>query len=286
VAACHQHGVPLGGIDSSACRVDKRLALRLSPAQCLARSSWPQPLGSVRVRGGARRGWGGGSVVQGKGGERGLLPGLLPAGWHRYQLVQAWSDGGLSTLDYLMTLNTLAGRRMGDSNFHPILPWVIDMTCAPDSGAEVGTVVAGWRDLRQSKVRLTRGDEQVFSYAYAACVCACMHACMHACARARVRVHTHAHVHTYMHACMHAYIHTYIHTYTEIHRYIQAHEHTHAHTHTHTHTHTSRKFIHACVMYVCMYERVRVCARARAHAHTNTHTSRKFIQTQNSFVQR
>ena len=51
-----------------------------------------------------------------------------------------------------------------DSNFHPILPWVIDMSCPPEAvqyeGAG-GGVPVGWRDLTQSKVRSARGDEQL-----------------------------------------------------------------------------------------------------------------------------
>lgn len=47
----------------------------------------------------------------------------------------------MSTFDYLMQLNLLAGRRRGNPCFHPILPWVIDMSVAPeasmDSAAQV-----------------------------------------------------------------------------------------------------------------------------------------------------
>ncbi len=47
----------------------------------------------------------------------------------------------MSNFDYLMQLNLLAGRRRGNPCFHPILPWVIDMSVAPeasmDSAAQV-----------------------------------------------------------------------------------------------------------------------------------------------------
>jgi WD repeat-containing protein 81 len=33
-------------------------------------------------------------------------------------------NGAVSNFEYLMMLNTLAGRQMGDPNNHPILPWV------------------------------------------------------------------------------------------------------------------------------------------------------------------
>jgi hypothetical protein len=38
----------------------------------------------------------------------------------------------VSNLDYLMQLNHLAGRRMGNPAFHPTLPWVIDMSAPPE----------------------------------------------------------------------------------------------------------------------------------------------------------
>ena len=47
----------------------------------------------------------------------------------------------MSNYDYLTQLNLLAGRRRGNPCFHPILPWVIDMSVAPeasmDSAAQV-----------------------------------------------------------------------------------------------------------------------------------------------------
>ena len=38
----------------------------------------------------------------------------------------------MNNFDYLMQLNLLAGRRRGNASFHPILPWVIDMSVAPE----------------------------------------------------------------------------------------------------------------------------------------------------------
>jgi len=43
---------------------------------------------------------------------------------------QKWTKGELSNLDYLLYLNALCGRRKGDPNFHPVVPWVIDFTTA------------------------------------------------------------------------------------------------------------------------------------------------------------
>jgi WD40 repeat protein/serine/threonine protein kinase len=65
-------------------------------------------------------------------------------------MLEGWMNGTVSNFDYLMTLNSLAGRRLGDPNFHPVLPWVIDFK-SPTS----------WRDLSVSKYRQNKGDEQL-----------------------------------------------------------------------------------------------------------------------------
>ncbi|GIL63866.1 hypothetical protein Vafri_17731, partial [Volvox africanus] len=53
------------------------------------------------------------------------LPPTLPA------LTRAWQHHALSTLDYLMLINIMAGRRLGDRTFHPFVPWVTDFTVPP-----------------------------------------------------------------------------------------------------------------------------------------------------------
>ncbi|XP_058076652.1 protein GFS12 isoform X3 [Magnolia sinica] len=71
-----------------------------------------------------------------------------------------WWKGELSNYDYLLVLNRLAGRRWGDHTFHIVMPWVIDFSVIPDETSD-----AGWRDLRKSKWRLAKGDEQLdFTY--------------------------------------------------------------------------------------------------------------------------
>ncbi|KAI1893292.1 hypothetical protein AGOR_G00122200 [Albula goreensis] len=70
-------------------------------------------------------------------------------------LVLDWVHGRVSNFTYLMELNKLAGRRQGDPNYHPVLPWVVDFTVP----------FGRFRDLRRSKFRLNKGDKQLdFTY--------------------------------------------------------------------------------------------------------------------------
>ncbi|KAK6998450.1 WD repeat-containing protein 81 [Biomphalaria glabrata] len=70
-------------------------------------------------------------------------------------IVEAWVHRQINNFQYLMILNHLAGRQMGDPNNHPVLPWVLDFS-SPDSG---------YRDLKKSKFRLNKGDNQLdFTY--------------------------------------------------------------------------------------------------------------------------
>ena len=82
----------------------------------------------------------------------GLGPvGIPPAVDHAKSLTQRWCDGDVSNFEYLMALNTAAGRFMHDSVNHPVIPWVTDFTVAN----------AGWRRLDRSKFRLNKGDRQL-----------------------------------------------------------------------------------------------------------------------------
>ncbi|KAA0702045.1 WD repeat-containing protein 81 [Triplophysa tibetana] len=70
-------------------------------------------------------------------------------------LVLDWIHGRVSNFHYLMELNRLAGRREGDPNYHPVLPWVVDFLVP----------YGRFRDLKRSKFRLNKGDKQLdFTY--------------------------------------------------------------------------------------------------------------------------
>eukprot|EP00644_Phytophthora_capsici_P018222 jgi/Phyca11/555052/estExt2_Genewise1Plus.C_PHYCAscaffold_680018 len=71
---------------------------------------------------------------------------------HLSALPRRWCTGDINNFEYLMALNTAAGRRMEDGVFHPFLPWVTDFTEGPQGG---------WRDLGMSKFRLNKGDAQL-----------------------------------------------------------------------------------------------------------------------------
>lgn len=61
-----------------------------------------------------------------------------------------WVSVQMSNFDYLMQLNLLAGRRRGNPCFHPILPWVIDMSTGPEASmASAAPVSASFPDSRQ-----------------------------------------------------------------------------------------------------------------------------------------
>lgn len=64
------------------------------------------------------------------------------------EATKRWCQHHISNFEYLMFLNFAAGRKNGQPNNHPVLPWVCDFT------SEDG----GMRDLGRSKFRLTKGD--------------------------------------------------------------------------------------------------------------------------------
>ncbi|GBG30404.1 WD repeat-containing protein 81 [Hondaea fermentalgiana] len=72
-------------------------------------------------------------------------------------LTEAWRQGRVSNLDYLMAVNAAAGRHLADANFHPVIPWVTDFSSSDLDDPEQ----THWRDLTQSKYRLAKGDDQL-----------------------------------------------------------------------------------------------------------------------------
>ncbi|KAL0841004.1 hypothetical protein ABMA28_014780 [Loxostege sticticalis] len=68
------------------------------------------------------------------------------------KLCMLWVRGRISNLDYLLHLNTLAGRSASDPQAHFMVPWVTDF--ASRCGRN-------WRDLTKSKYRLNKGDRQL-----------------------------------------------------------------------------------------------------------------------------
>lgn len=78
------------------------------------------------------------------------LPQSSAQGGYIWEALQQWRAGIIGNFQYVMVLNTLAGRRHGDPNFHPVVPWVIDFSTP-----------FAFRDLTKSKFRLTKGDAQL-----------------------------------------------------------------------------------------------------------------------------
>ena len=63
--------------------------------------------------------------------------GFTPAVLVPAEVTKAWQQRRLSNFDYLMLLNTLAGRSINDISQYPVMPWVLS-TYQPDP--QVGCV--------------------------------------------------------------------------------------------------------------------------------------------------
>ncbi|XP_059525150.1 WD repeat-containing protein 81 [Myotis daubentonii] len=145
--ACHRQGLACGALSLHHIAVDEKLCseLRLDLSAYERREedeSEETPV--ARDRAGPDCG------EEGGGG-----PGCPSCQEELRCLVLDWVHGRISNFHYLMQLNRLAGRRQGDPNYHPVLPWVVDFT----------TSHGRFRDLRKSKFRLNKGDKQLdFTY--------------------------------------------------------------------------------------------------------------------------
>ncbi|XP_026373628.3 WD repeat-containing protein 81 isoform X1 [Ursus arctos] len=145
--ACHRQGLACGALTLHHIAVDEKLCseLRLD----LSAYERPQEDENEEIPV-ARNGAG-----IGPGEEGGRRPGCPTCQEELRGLVLDWVHGRISNFHYLMQLNRLAGRRQGDPNYHPVLPWVVDFT----------TPHGRFRDLRKSKFRLNKGDKQLdFTY--------------------------------------------------------------------------------------------------------------------------
>jgi len=102
-----------------------------------------------------------------------------PPGYYDSLVVQ-WATGRVSNFEYLMRLNTAAGRSVIDPVHHPVFPWLTDFSVdllgfCNGSPAEPGSLVSQQelletrrdlfarhlRDLTKTKFRLSKGDDQL-----------------------------------------------------------------------------------------------------------------------------
>ncbi|XP_003799141.1 WD repeat-containing protein 81 [Otolemur garnettii] len=145
--ACHRQGLACGALSLHHIAVDEKLCSELR----LDLSAYERPKEDENKETSVTRDETGvKSREEGQGG-----PGLLPWQEELRGLVLDWVHGRISNFYYLMQLNRLAGRRPGDPNYHPVLPWVVDFTMPHGR----------FRDLRKSKFRLNKGDKQLdFTY--------------------------------------------------------------------------------------------------------------------------
>ncbi|XP_067881223.1 WD repeat-containing protein 81 isoform X2 [Heterodontus francisci] len=136
--ACHQEGLACGNLSLSHLMVDERLCTQLQ----IRLSDYERPEDVEPTRDEAV--------------ERGCeQPDCCGQPQELRGLLTDWVNGRISNFSYLMGLNKLAGRRPGDPNYHPVLPWVVDFTVP----------YGKFRDLRKSKFRLNKGDKQLdFTY--------------------------------------------------------------------------------------------------------------------------
>ncbi|XP_008563906.1 PREDICTED: WD repeat-containing protein 81 isoform X1 [Galeopterus variegatus] len=145
--ACHRQGLACGALSLHYIAVDEKLCSELR----LDLSAFERPKENEKEEIPAARDREG--IKSKEEGGRG--PGCPTCQEELRGLVVDWVHGRISNFYYLMQLNRLAGRRQGDPNYHPVLPWVVDFTMPHGR----------FRDLRKSKFRLNKGDKQLdFTY--------------------------------------------------------------------------------------------------------------------------
>ncbi|KAI9220551.1 hypothetical protein BC828DRAFT_383284 [Blastocladiella britannica] len=83
-------------------------------------------------------------------------PPVSPRKAHSHtSIFHKWTLGHMSTFDYLMHLNMLAGRTPFSVHLHPVFPWVTDFT------THLAHDPAGLRDLSKTAYRIKKGEEQL-----------------------------------------------------------------------------------------------------------------------------
>ncbi|XP_007894685.2 WD repeat-containing protein 81 [Callorhinchus milii] len=138
---CHREGLACGSLSLHHVMVDERLCTQLRVN--LSDYERPEALESIRTDSGERT-----DEIRERSPDSERSVELR-------KLVTDWVHGRISNFQYLMGLNRLSGRRVGDPNYHPVLPWVVDFTIP----------YGKFRDLRKSKFRLNKGDKQLdFTY--------------------------------------------------------------------------------------------------------------------------
>lgn len=145
--ACHRQGLACGALSLHHIAVDEKLCSELR----LDLSAYEMPSEDENQEVSVEKS---GTGVKSEKAEAGR-PACSTCQKELKGLVLDWVHGRISNFHYLMQLNRLAGRRQGDPNYHPVLPWVVDFT----------TPYGRFRDLRKSKFRLNKGDKQLdFTY--------------------------------------------------------------------------------------------------------------------------
>jgi hypothetical protein len=138
---------------------------------CWAQLLWPgRTGGGPAAAAAAAAGPGGPPAAQPAAGRAPAAPGPPPRPplCHSLpQLTDLWRRRCITNLEYLLWLNQHAGRRWGDRAAHFIVPWVLDLSCAPQGGGRCAHQLPsgappppGWRDLGVSKYRWAAGSGQ------------------------------------------------------------------------------------------------------------------------------
>ena len=140
----HSHGIPQNHLELSNILIDEKLWIKLpSPNLFICNQIKKSDKGGIESS----------SLPVNTGSNGSQFQSLAQIDLLKF--TKLWLVGDLSNFDYLMMLNSAAGRQMGNPNHHPVIPWIMDFSVSR----------GGWRDLTKSKYRLNKGDSQLdFAY--------------------------------------------------------------------------------------------------------------------------